>query len=93
MPTSVGQHVELTSTTACARRSRDADPARDSAICRSCTLDDQVAGPSPHAPFKRDADQLLRLDGELHRQFLDDVLDEAVDDQRDRLLLAECRAA
>ena len=43
----------------------------------------------PTDAFERDPDQLLRLDGELHRQLLDDVLDEAVDDERDRLLLGE----
>src|SRR5258708_19179590 len=38
---------------------------------------------SAHAAFKRDADELLGLDGKFHRQFLQDFLDEAVDDQRD----------
>jgi hypothetical protein len=37
--------------------------------------------------LERDADQLLGFDGEFHRQFLDDFLDEAVDDQRDRFFL------
>ena len=48
--------------------------------------------PSPHAPLERDRDQLLRLDGELHRQLLQHVLDEAVDDQRRRLLGGRGRA-
>jgi hypothetical protein len=43
--------------------------------------------PLSHRAFERDADQLLGFDGELHRQFLDDFLDEAVDDQRDGFFL------
>src|SRR6478609_1505223 len=39
---------------------------------------------SADAAFERDADKLLRLDGKFHRQFLQDFLDEAVDDQGDR---------
>src|SRR5262245_21262883 len=45
--------------------------------------------PSADTAFDRNADQLLRLDGELHRQLLDHILDEAVDDQRDRLLFVD----
>src|SRR5208283_1427398 len=41
---------------------------------------------SAHAPFERDRDQLLRFDRELHRQLLQHVPHEAVDDQRRRLL-------
>ncbi len=37
-----------------------------------------------HGAFQRDANQLLRFDSKFHRQFLNDVPDEAVDDQRDR---------
>src|SRR3989454_11084362 len=37
---------------------------------------------SPHAPFETDPEQPLRLDGELHRQLLEDFLAEAVDDHR-----------
>src|SRR5437588_12004057 len=37
---------------------------------------------SPHAALERNRDQLLRLDGELHRQLLQDVAHEAVDYQR-----------
>ena len=48
-----------------------------------------VAMSLAHRAFQRDADQLLRFDGELHRQLLDDVLDEAVDDQRDRLFFGD----
>src|SRR5437660_6041961 len=40
-------------------------------------------------PFQRDRDQLLRLDRELHRQLLQHVLDEAIDDEADGLLLAQ----
>src|SRR3984885_9738302 len=36
--------------------------------------------------LERNRDQLLRLDRELHRQLLQHVLDEAVDDERGRLL-------
>src|ERR1700733_12814583 len=32
-----------------------------------------------HAPFQGDGDQLLGFDGEFHRQFLKDLLDETVD--------------
>src|SRR3954447_12000352 len=39
--------------------------------------------------FKRDRDQLLRLDREFHRQLLQHVLDEAVDDEADGLLLRQ----
>src|SRR5690348_9263823 len=37
--------------------------------------------------FKTDRDQLLRLDRELHRQLLQHVLDEAIDDEADGLFL------
>src|SRR2546426_8125779 len=37
---------------------------------------------STHAPFETDAEQPLRLDGELHRQLLEDFLAEAVHDHR-----------
>src|SRR5215472_14638027 len=40
---------------------------------------------SAHRSFERDAEQLLRLDRELHRQLLEDDLAEAVDDHVDRL--------
>src|SRR5471030_2606616 len=39
--------------------------------------------------FQRDRDQLLRLDCEFHRQLLQHVLDKAVDDETDRLFLAQ----
>src|SRR4030081_3422204 len=39
------------------------------------------------ASLQRDRDQLLRLDRELHRQLLQHVLDEAVDNEADRFLL------
>ena len=38
-----------------------------------------------NASFETDTEQLLRLDGELHREFLEDFLAEAVDDHRDRV--------
>src|SRR5262245_44487807 len=41
---------------------------------------------SSHAALQADRDQLLRLDGELHRELLQHVLDEAVDHQGGRLL-------
>src|SRR4051794_27286575 len=41
---------------------------------------------STNRAFKAHRDQLLRLDGELHRKLLQHVLDEAVDHQRGRLL-------
>src|SRR5690606_10258479 len=39
--------------------------------------------------FKRNADELLRLHGEFHRQFLDDILHEAIHDQRNRFLFRD----
>src|SRR5258708_15849914 len=45
--------------------------------------------PSADASLQADPDQLLRLDGELHRQVLDDILDEAVDHERYRRLAVE----
>src|SRR5882672_1450401 len=39
--------------------------------------------------FQADRDQLLRLDGEFHRQLLQHVLDEAVDHQRGGLFRRE----
>ncbi len=44
---------------------------------------------SPNAPFQGNSHQLLSFDGEFHGQFLQHVLDEAVDQQLDRLLLGE----
>src|SRR5208283_5068179 len=44
---------------------------------------------SSDAALERDRDQLLRLDGELHRQLLQHVAHEAVDNQRRRLFCRE----
>src|SRR6185503_15199016 len=41
---------------------------------------------SADAALEADAEQLLRLHGELHRQLAEDLLAEAVDDHRDRVL-------
>ena len=41
------------------------------------------------AVLKLQAEQALRLDGELHRQFSEHVLAEAVDDERDGVLLRD----
>ena len=41
---------------------------------------------SPHAPLKRNPQQLLRLDRKFHRQLLQHFLGKAVDDQRDGFL-------
>src|SRR3989304_1527554 len=42
--------------------------------------------PLADAPLEAHAEQLLRLDGELHGQLAEDLLAEAPDDQRDRVL-------
>src|SRR6185295_14511980 len=42
--------------------------------------------PLPDAALETDPQQLLRLDGELHRQLLEDLLAEPVHDHRDRVL-------
>src|SRR5574341_2146523 len=44
------------------------------------------SGPLPDAPLEAHTEQLLRLDGELHGQLAEDLLAEAPDDQRDRVL-------
>src|ERR1700730_8356228 len=41
---------------------------------------------SSDASLQVDGEQLLRLDGELHRQLAEDFLTEAVDDHADRIL-------
>src|SRR5690606_34175181 len=57
------------------------------------------AGPGPAAGSSSDRalqahfQQLLGLDRELHRQLAEDLLAEAVDDQRDRVLLGDAAAA
>src|SRR5579862_10045579 len=48
---------------------------------------------SSDAAFEADRQQLLRFDRELHRQFLQDVLAEAVDDQRERVLVLDAALA
>src|SRR5438067_10495732 len=48
---------------------------------------------SADAAFEADGEELLRLDGELHRQFLQDLLAEAVDDQRQCVLVGEAALA
>src|ERR1700687_5104773 len=48
---------------------------------------------SADAAFQADAEQLLGLDGELHRQRLQNFLAKSVDDQRHGLLLAEAPLA
>src|SRR5690606_30266460 len=48
---------------------------------------------SSHAAFQRHFQQLLGLDRELHRQLAEDLLAEAIDDQRDRVLLRDAAAA
>src|SRR6187399_1217013 len=42
--------------------------------------------------FETEAEEFLRFDRELHRQFLDDFLAETVDDHRDRVLGGEAPA-
>src|SRR6266568_5005954 len=44
---------------------------------------------SSDAAFQRDRNQLLRLDREFHRQLLQHVLDEAIDDKADGFFLAQ----
>src|SRR3954453_4305151 len=46
-----------------------------------------------NAAFKAHGEQFLRLDRELHRQFLQDLLAEAVDDQRQRVLVRQAALA
>src|SRR5205823_10310306 len=48
---------------------------------------------SPDAAFEADGEELLRLDRELHRQLLQDVPAEPVDDQRQRILVGETALA
>src|SRR5688500_4664831 len=69
---SVSSLVRLASSSATALSSADMPPPRTAA------LSDRA--------FEADRNELLRLDGELHRKLLQHVLDEAVDDQRHRLL-------
>src|SRR5260221_5380059 len=47
----------------------------------------------PDAAFEADREELLRLDRELHRQLLQDVPAEAVDDQGQRVLVGEAALA
>src|SRR5271170_2853245 len=50
----------------------------------------EKAGPDlSDRALQRDRDQLLRLDREFHRQLLQHVFDETVDDKRGRLLRRE----
>src|SRR3954462_13111944 len=49
----------------------------------------EVKGALSHRTFERDRDQLLGLDREFHRQLLQHVLDEAVDDQGRGLLVRQ----
>src|SRR5690606_9415447 len=51
------------------------------------------AAASADAAFERDFQQLLGLHRELHGQLAEDLLAEAVDDQRDRVLLGDAAAA
>src|SRR5919199_6616058 len=48
---------------------------------------------STDAPFEADLQQLLRLDRELHRQLLQHLAAEAVDDEADRVLLRHAALA
>src|SRR5579863_1994813 len=48
---------------------------------------------SPDAAFEADGEELLRFDRELHRQFLQHVLAEAVDDQGQRVLVLDAALA
>src|ERR1044071_6492954 len=48
-----------------------------------------VTASSADAVLKLQAEQALRLDGELHRQLAEDLLAEAVDDERDGVLLRD----
>ena len=50
------------------------------------------ARPSAHRPFHLELDQLVHLDGVLHRQLLDERLDEPADDQGGGLGLGEAAA-
>src|SRR5690606_38778958 len=53
----------------------------------------KAAAASADAAFQRHFQQLLGLHRELHRQLAEDLLAEAVDDQADRVLLADAAAA
>src|SRR5690349_13222973 len=62
------------------------------ALCRWAARSTSSSYPprwSANRAFQADRDQLLSLDGELHRQLLQHVPHEAVDDERGRLLLGE----
>src|SRR3546814_2260492 len=48
---------------------------------------------SANRSLEADFQQLLRFHRELHRQFAEDLLAEAVDDQADRVFLADAAAA
>jgi hypothetical protein len=50
------------------------------------------SGAQPTLPSRLMLEQLLRLDGELHRQLVEDLLAEAVDDHGHGVFLG-CRAA
>src|ERR1700681_1030327 len=50
---------------------------------------DTTAGHLTHRPLEADRDQLLGLDREFHRQLLEHVAHEAVDDERHCVLLGE----
>src|SRR6476619_2249146 len=52
-----------------------------------------ISCPLTHGAFQAHRKQLLRLDGELHRQFLQDLLAEPVDDQVHRILLRQTALA
>src|SRR6185369_784943 len=52
-------------------------------LLSSPSLHDSIR--SPHAAFEVDSEQLLRLDGEFHRQLAEDLLAEAAHDHRHRV--------
>src|SRR5579862_4523542 len=58
-------------------------------IWRSFTAEARCNLSLPDAPLEAHAQQLLRLDGKLHRQLLEDLLAEAADDHRDRVFGGE----
>src|SRR5215468_787638 len=84
----------MTACTSPARRERSI-PRRiatpPALACRSSisSMGRDPAIASAHRAFEREPEQVLRLDGELHRQLAEHLLAEAVHDHRDGVLLGE----
>src|SRR5439155_8361954 len=85
---SAPRRVSMPEKRCCSSRISAVSPKSRPPTNSSVTVSSLMAS-SPDAAFEADGEEFLRFDRELHRQLLQDVAAEPVDDQRQRILVGE----